>query len=38
MAAHDAYSDCISTLKVMELMAGKFDPAAVEADEISLDF
>jgi DNA polymerase-3 subunit epsilon len=38
MAAHDAYSDCVSTIKVMEMMANKFDPSAVEADEISLDF
>jgi DNA polymerase-3 subunit epsilon len=38
MGAHDAYADCISTLKAMELMAGKYDPAAVSADEISLDF
>jgi DNA polymerase III epsilon subunit-like protein len=38
MPAHDAFSDCISTLKAMELMASKFDPAAVTADEISLDF
>jgi DNA polymerase-3 subunit epsilon len=38
LPAHDAYSDCISTLKVMEKMASKFDPAAVEAEEISLDF
>jgi DNA polymerase III epsilon subunit-like protein len=38
MPAHDAFSDCISTLKVMELMASKFDPKSVEADAISLDF
>jgi DNA polymerase-3 subunit epsilon len=38
MGAHDAYADCISTLKAMELMAGKYDPAAVTAEEISLDF
>jgi DNA polymerase-3 subunit epsilon len=38
MPAHDAFSDCISTLKAMEMMANKFDPAAVTADEISLDF
>ena len=38
MPSHDAYSDCVSTLKVMEMMASKFDPAAVTADEISLDF
>jgi DNA polymerase III epsilon subunit-like protein len=38
MPAHDAFSDCISTLKAMELMASKFDPSQVEADEIDLDF
>ena len=38
LLAHDAYSDCVSTLKVIEMMANKFDPAAVEADSISLDF
>ena len=38
MPSHDAYSDCVSTLKVMEMMASKFDPAQVKADEISLDF
>ena len=38
MPAHDAFSDCISTLKAMEMMASKFDPPSVTADEISLDF
>lgn len=38
MPAHDALSDCISTLKVMELMAGGVDLATVTAEEISLDF
>lgn len=38
LAAHDAYSDCVSTLKVMEMMAGEYDPATVEADTIDLDF
>jgi DNA polymerase-3 subunit epsilon len=38
MPAHDAFSDCISTLKAMEMMASKFDPTSVTADEISLDF
>jgi DNA polymerase-3 subunit epsilon len=38
LPAHDAYSDCVSTLKVMEMMASKFDPSAVEADEIDLNF
>jgi DNA polymerase-3 subunit epsilon len=38
MVAHDAYSDCISTLKVMELMAGKFNPSLVTAEDVCLDF
>jgi DNA polymerase III epsilon subunit-like protein len=38
MPAHDAFSDCISTLKAMEMMASKFDPTSVTADAISLDF
>lgn len=38
MVAHDAYSDCISTLRVMELMAGKFDPSLVAAEDICLNF
>jgi len=38
MPAHDAFSDCISTLKAIELMASKFDPKSVKAEEISLDF
>jgi DNA polymerase III epsilon subunit-like protein len=38
MPAHDAFSDCVSTLKVIEMMANKYDPAAVEADTIDLDF
>ena len=38
MPGHDAFADCISTLKAMEMMAGKYDPAAVTADEIDLDF
>jgi DNA polymerase-3 subunit epsilon len=36
--AHDAGTDCRNALKAMEKMASKFDPAAVEAEEISLDF
>jgi DNA polymerase-3 subunit epsilon len=38
LSSHDAYSDCLSTIKVMEKMSGSFDPLAVEADTISLDF
>lgn len=36
--AHDALTDCASTLKLLQLMAGDFDPLKVEAEEISLDF
>lgn len=38
MPAHDALSDCISTLKVMELMAEGRDLSSLAAEEISLDF
>jgi DNA polymerase-3 subunit epsilon len=38
MPAHDAYSDCVSTVRLLEMMASKFDPSTVEADDISLDF
>ena len=38
MPAHDAYSDCVSTVKLLEMMASKFDPSKVEADEIDLNF
>lgn len=36
--AHDALTDCVSTLKLLELMAGDFDPYKVEAEEIDLNF
>jgi DNA polymerase-3 subunit epsilon len=35
---HDAMVDCKNTLKVMEKMAGSFDPSEVSAEEIDLDF
>lgn len=38
MAGHDALSDCLSTLKVMQKMAGLFDEASENADLIQLDF
>ena len=38
MPSHDAFSDCISTLKVMEMMAKNADKMDITADEISLDF
>lgn len=36
--AHDSLVDCVSTLKLIQLIAGDYNPADVEADEISLDF
>lgn len=38
MASHDALSDCLSTLKAMQKMAGLFDEATQNADLIDLDF
>ena len=38
MASHDALSDCLSTLKVLQKMAGLFDDVAENADLIELDF
>lgn len=38
MTSHDAFADCISTIKVLELMANKFDPAKVDAEAIDLNF
>jgi DNA polymerase-3 subunit epsilon len=38
MPAHDAYSDCVSTIKVLEMMAKNADKMDITADEISLDF
>jgi len=38
MVAHDAYSDCISTIKVMELMAGKHNREEITAESIDLNF
>ena len=38
MPSHDAFSDCVSTLKVMELMAGNPDKQDLTVDDISLDF
>lgn len=36
--AHDSLVDCVSTLKLIKLIAGDYNPADVEADELSLDF
>ncbi len=38
LAGHDALSDCLSTLKVIQKMAGLFDEAAQNADLIDIDF
>lgn len=38
MPAHDAFADCLSTIKAMEMMAKRFDPSGVKAEEIDLDF
>jgi DNA polymerase III epsilon subunit-like protein len=38
LPGHDALSDCLSTLKVMQKMAGLFDEATQDADLIELDF
>ena len=38
LPAHDAMSDCLSTLKVLELMSGLYNPAEARADEIDLNF
>ena len=38
MPAHDAFSDCVSTLRVIEKMAGKYDPSTVDANDLDLNF
>ena len=38
LPSHDALSDCLSTLKVMQKMAGLFDEATENADLIDIDF
>jgi DNA polymerase III epsilon subunit-like protein len=38
LPAHDAYADCLSTIKAMELMAANADTKDITASEISLDF
>lgn len=38
LPSHDAFADCLSTIKVLELMASRYDPKTVEAEEIDLDF
>jgi DNA polymerase-3 subunit epsilon len=36
--SHDAYNDCRNALRAMQKMAGEFDPSALTADEIDLNF
>ena len=38
LPSHDALSDCLSTLKIMQKMAGLFDEATQDAELIDLDF
>jgi DNA polymerase III epsilon subunit-like protein len=38
LPAHDAYADCLSTIKAMEMMAANADTKDVTADEIDLNF
>ena len=38
MSAHDAYSDCVSTLRVMEMMTKNTDKMDIKAEEIDLNF
>ena len=38
MPAHDAHSDCVSTLRVLEMMAKNADKMDVTAEEIDLNF
>lgn len=38
LPAHDALSDCVSTIRIMELMAKGIDLATLNSEEISLDF
>jgi DNA polymerase-3 subunit epsilon len=38
MPSHDAFADCVSTVRVMEKMAQGRSSQTIEEDEISLDF
>jgi len=38
LPAHDALSDCVSTIRIMELMAKGIDLATLNSEEVSLDF
>ena len=38
MPAHDAFADCLSTIKVLEMMAKNASTLDIDAEDISLDF
>ena len=38
LPAHDAFSDCLSTIKVMEMMANKVNQEELNAEDIDLNF
>ncbi len=38
MPAHDAFADCLSTIKAIEMMASGFDASEVTEDEIDINF
>lgn len=38
LSAHDAFADCLSTIRVLEMMAAGSKREEVEAEEIDLDF
>jgi DNA polymerase-3 subunit epsilon len=38
MPAHDAFADCLSTIKVIEMMAGSMSKEELNAEDIDLDF
>jgi DNA polymerase-3 subunit epsilon len=38
MPAHDAFADCLSTIKVIEMMAGSVSKEELNAEDIDLDF
>lgn len=36
--AHDSLTDCVSTLRLLQLMAGEYSPYATKAEDIDLNF
>jgi DNA polymerase-3 subunit epsilon len=38
MPAHDAFADCLSTIKVIKMMAGSVSKEELNAEDIDLDF